>query len=593
MKTKNLILPIVWFGLFLNYTNAQQIPVTDKSFNNDQGIFRFAIMSDRTGGMQPGIFKQAIDKVNLMQPEFVVSVGDLIDGYTEDSTIWNAQWDEFDAIVKNLDMPFYYLPGNHDASNKLMIEAWHKRLGKDYYHFKYKDVLFLALNTDELEGGGIGLEQVAYAKKVLAENQDVKWTLVFMHRPLWSYGDRSGYDDIEKALGKRPYTVFSGHHHHYRYKMQNGMEHFTLATTGGGSNLRGANVGEFHHITWVTMKEDGPTVAHVELLGICDKNVVHESDYEDIQILRKGNWLHVVPYVHPQESFERIAVKLIFENTSQKSLAIKGELPKNVNFSFSPNTIADTLLPNTKKEILVDVISNNGKTSLQLVNDKPLGFDMQAGFKGVGGDDIFLNTTKVLLADWQHKASVVDKAKVIDAELADWSGTDFIPVTQPQFFNEGWDWKGTDDGTFRFAVGNDNKRLYLAIQFTDELTILGKDISERQDKFYVHLDTQGKRFEIELAASGNANKPRIHWLKGSAKGLDAAITKTVKGQVLEMAIPLSELNVDKKLVEAIRINIGVMDHDRPENTKPSVLWWRPIWGSKDDYSESGVFKIAQ
>lgn len=591
MKTKNIIVHILWLGLFFNFTNAQQIPVTHKPFNSDPGIFRFAIMSDRTGGMQPGVFKQAVDKVNLMQPEFVVSVGDLIDGYTEDPKIWNSQWDEFDGIVATLNMPFYHIPGNHDASNNLMIDAWHKRLGKDYYHFKYKDVLFLALNTDEIQGGGIGPEQIAYAQKVLTENQDVRWTLVFMHRPLWSYGDQAGYGAIERALGKRPYTVFSGHHHHYRYKIQNGMEYFTLATSGGGSNLRGADVGEFHHITWVTMKEDGPTVAHLELSGIFDKNVVHESDYEDIQTLRKGEWLHVVPYVHPQAIFERLQVKLLFENTSQRSLAIKGELPNKAGFSYSPNVIADTLLPNTEKEVIVDIISMNGKMSVQLLNDKPLGFDMQAGFKGVGGDDIFLNTTKVLLADWQHKAYAIGVAKAIDAELGDWSDTDFIPVTQPQYFSEGWDWKGRDDGTFGFAVAYDNKYLYLAVKFIDERTILGNDSTERQDKFYVHLGAQGKRLEIELAAGESVKKPRVNILKGSANGLSAAIAQIATGQVLEMAIPLSALKVDDNLPRTIRINVGVMDHDRLENTKPSVLWWRPVWESEDDYSESGVFKL--
>ncbi len=592
MKTKNLILLIVLLGLTFNYTIAQKLPVTDKPLNNEKSVFRFAIVSDRTGGMQAGIFKQAIDKVNLMQPEFVVSVGDLIDGYTEDPNIWNTQWDEFDAIVASLDMPFYHIPGNHDTSNKLMIEAWHKRLGKDYYHFKYNDVLFLALNTDEIEGGGIGPDQIAYAKKTLADNQDAKWTFVIMHRPLWSYGDRAGYDKIEAALGKRNYTVFSGHHHHYRYKMHNGMEHFTLATSGGGSNLRGTDVGEFHHITWVTMKEDGPRVAHLELSGIYDKNVVHESDYEDIQVLRKGAWLHVLPYVHHQESFDRIAVKLLFENTSQKSLTINGKLANKDDFSFSPNSIEETLLPNTTKEIMVDVISNNGKASLQQLNDAPLAFEMQAGFEGVSGNNISLKTTKTLMVDWQHKANLVNSKKIIDADLKDWSGTDFIPVTQPQFFNEGWDWKGSEDGVFQFAVAKDNTQLYLGVKFTDELTIIGKDIAEKQDKFYIHLDA-GKRLEIELAASGNVKKPRINLLNGSAKGLNAAIVKTATSQVLEMSIPLSELKTDKEFPETIRVNIGVMDHDRPENTKPSVLWWRPVWDSESDYKESGVFKLAQ
>lgn len=590
MKHKNVLFFVTILWLFANQAHAQQIPVTNKPYNSSNDIFRFAIVSDRTGGMQPGVFQQAIDKVVLMQPELVLSVGDLIDGYTENPKIWNAQWDEFDAIVDKLEMPFYHVPGNHDTSNKMLTEAWRTRLGRDYYHFKYKDVLFIALNTDEIEGGGIGSDQIAYVEKILEENIDVKWTLVFMHRPLWSYENRLGYDAIEKALGSRAYTVFSGHHHHYRYKMHNGMEHFTLATSGGGSNLRGANIGEFHHITWVTMKDNGPRVAHLELSGIYDKNVVHESDYADIQVLRKGDWLHVLPYVHSVENFDRIPVKILLNNTSKRPLVIKGELEDNTNFSFFPKTIVDTLMPNTEKEISVDIISNEGKTPIKLLNDQPIEFEMMAGFSNFKGETISLKTSKPLLVDWIHKPSILNNPKEIDGKLTDWSISDFISVSQPQYFNEGWDWKGTADGTFQFAVAKDKKKLYLAVQFLDDHTILEKDILKRQDKFYVHLDTQDKHFEIELAASENAKKPHVRYINGSSSALDAALVQTASGQVLELTLPLKAF-YNRKKPDFIRINIGVMDHDRPENTKPSVLWWRPEWGTETEYLKSGVFKF--
>jgi hypothetical protein len=589
MKIKTLLLYILTL-LIVIQANAQKIPVTEKPYNSDDDIFRFAIVSDRTGGMQAGIFKQAIDKVDLMQPEFVVSVGDLIDGYTEDPKIWNAQWDEFDAIVDKLDMPFYYVPGNHDTSNKLLTEAWRKRLGRDYYHFKYKDVLFLALNTDEIEGGGIGSKQAKYIEKVLAKNQEVKWTLIFMHRPLWSYGNRLGYDAIEKALGKRAYTVFSGHHHHYRYKMHNEMEHFTLATSGGGSHLRGAKVGEFHHLTWVTMKENGPDVAHLELSGIYDKNVVHEADYADIQVLRKGDWLQVLPQVYSAEKFDKIPVKLLLKNTSEKPLVVKGVMKDNADFSFLPKQIVDTLLPHTSKEIVVDVISNNGKTPVKLISDQSIIFEMLAGFSSIRGDTISLKTAKPLLIDWHHKLTTIKHPKKIDGKLSEWATSEFISVSQPQYFYEGWDWKGAADGTFQFAVAKDDQNLYLAVQFSDNYTIMEQDISSRQDKFYVHLDHQGKRFEIELAASENINQPHIRWMKGSSNALNAAIAPTSSGQILEMSIPLKTLYLKRKAPNSIRINIGIMDHDRPENTKPSVLWWRPVWDSESDYEESGFFK---
>lgn len=42
-----------------------------------------AIIGDRTGGANvQGAFKLAMDQLNLLQPEFVINVGDIIEGYS-------------------------------------------------------------------------------------------------------------------------------------------------------------------------------------------------------------------------------------------------------------------------------------------------------------------------------------------------------------------------------------------------------------------------------------------------------------------------------------------------------------------------------
>src|SRR5262245_32187792 len=89
-------------------------PWTNLKLNNGPDTFRFAVGSDRTGGHRAGIFSKAVQQLNLMQPEFVLSVGDLIEGYTEDQEKLNAEWREFQGYVCQLQMPFFYVPGNHD-----------------------------------------------------------------------------------------------------------------------------------------------------------------------------------------------------------------------------------------------------------------------------------------------------------------------------------------------------------------------------------------------------------------------------------------------------------------------------------------------
>jgi hypothetical protein len=247
-------------------------PWTNLRFNNDPAEFRFAIVSDRTGGHRARIFSQAVEQLNLLQPEFVLSVGDLIEGYTKNPDVLAVQWREFQGYVSKLQMPFFYAAGNHDLANVLEDGIWRERFGRRYYSFLYRGVLFLVLCSDDPpdSGGHITDEQVAWAKKTLDENKEVRWTIVALHKPLWAQAnlETNGWLAVERLLADRPYTVYAGHIHHYRKFVRQGRDYYQLATTGGGSRLRGVPYGEFDHIAWVTMKQDGPVMANVLLDGI-------------------------------------------------------------------------------------------------------------------------------------------------------------------------------------------------------------------------------------------------------------------------------------------------------------------------------------
>src|SRR5262249_15035676 len=67
-------------------------PWTNLNVNNHAGDFQFVIVSDRTGGHREKVFSKAVEQINLMQPEFVLSVGDLIEGYTKDQEIAAKEW---------------------------------------------------------------------------------------------------------------------------------------------------------------------------------------------------------------------------------------------------------------------------------------------------------------------------------------------------------------------------------------------------------------------------------------------------------------------------------------------------------------------
>ena len=250
-------------------TKEAQNPWTNLNINRDDEKFQFVVVTDRTGGHRAKVFSRAVKQINLLQPEFVMSVGDLIEGYTKEEDVITREWDEFNGYLKELEMPFFYVPGNHDLTNRELVKAWNGRYGKRYYHFIYKDVLFLCMNSED-PVSAISDEQVAYFEKVLAENRNVRWTLGFLHKPLWVSTDnnRNNWAAIEKALQGRNYTIFCGHTHRYQKYIRNGMNYYNLATTGGGSRLRGPEYGELDHVVWLTMMNDGPRIANINLEGL-------------------------------------------------------------------------------------------------------------------------------------------------------------------------------------------------------------------------------------------------------------------------------------------------------------------------------------
>lgn len=290
--------------------HKKERPWTSLSVLDRPEKFQFLVVTDRTGGAREGVFEDAAQKIDLLQPAFVMSVGDMIQGYTEDESVLNAEWDEFDAIVDGIDAPFFYTPGNHDWQNKPMAKVWTERLGRSYYHFIYKDTLFLIINSELFDRTDAPwwrkpwkqlfakeqTEQLAYIRRTLAKHKTVRWTFVFLHKPYWrkrwvrpAEGEESPkegpwprhdyvppeWTTVETMLEDRDYTIFAGHLHTYEYGGEESGPHthdkIALATTGGVSTLRGVEYGEFDHMVWVTMTKDGPVIANLLQKGILGK----------------------------------------------------------------------------------------------------------------------------------------------------------------------------------------------------------------------------------------------------------------------------------------------------------------------------------
>jgi hypothetical protein len=311
-------------------------PWTNLRLNNDPADFQFAVVSDRTGGHRPRVFAQAVEQLNLLQPQFVLSVGDLIEGYSEDRPRVEGEWREFQTYLSKLQMPFFYVPGNHDVSNALQGKLWQEKFGRRHYHFVYRNVLFLILNSDDPPAklGNIGADQLAYVRAALGQNKGVRWTVVAVHRPLWSEPDpeKNGWLEVEQALAGRPYTVFAGHVHQFRKYVRQGQNYYQLATTGGGSRMRGVRYGEFDQIGWVTMKKGGPVLANILLDGVYDADMKKPpSDEDGVTVTNRRP-------THP------VRGQVFFEGSPAPGAAVTFHLlnPETKRFSHAGDALAES-----------------------------------------------------------------------------------------------------------------------------------------------------------------------------------------------------------------------------------------------------------
>ena len=264
-------------------------PWTNENFLDDPQEFSFAVVSDRTGGERKGYFPKAMDALNLLRPEFVMSVGDLIAGGGVPEKDLRKQWDELEGYIAKLKMPFFHVVGNHDIwtgfngpskGRTTSIRLWHEYCGTNtYYSFKYKDCLFVCLDSMERHEyypprEALSEKQLDWAARQFEENANVRWRFVFVHKPLDFMSDR--WLRFERRIAKYDYTVFFGDWHNHVKAVRNGKNYYMIGTTGGGidgnvyNDLRG---GYMDSVTWVTVTAKGPVVANLALSGIYDDDI--------------------------------------------------------------------------------------------------------------------------------------------------------------------------------------------------------------------------------------------------------------------------------------------------------------------------------
>ena len=577
---------------------TNQKPWNHVDLNNSPSNFQFAIVTDRTGSERPGVFMDGINKLNLLQPEFVMSVGDLIEGYTEDTARLNAEWKEFMGFIDQLDVPFFYVPGNHDITNQVMEDKWNELFGVTYYHFVYNDVLFLCLNSeDHLRGssrGTIGDEQYEYVKKVLEENEDVKWTLVFLHQPLWIQDNTIRWPDVERLLKKRKHNVFAGHYHRYFKMERNKGNYIALATTGGGSRMRGRAYGEFDHVVWVTMTDEGPIIANLFLEGIWDEDVVTE---EIIDLVRQRDFpVSIEPRYLEDVNQSEVSTEIRVTNTTDMPMKVKFTGYAHPKAVFTLDKEEVEVSPNSV-EIFQLRIPN--QSNMDLTDLRAFSFNTHITYTYEEGPDLIYDKDLFFLPMRKRQVTKAKKKVVLDGDFKDWTST-WIDISSENVRGNPFDHRGSEDCSIKFSTMHDDDKFYLAFDISDDEVYVNEERSHfRQDALILALDARpehisaankglGRHEQWMLFVRSFNKQDPVYRHDLLPPGVESSVKTTKSGLQIEVAVPMEYMNkMQLKPWTSVRLGIGYYDYDKSGEERTEMFWF-PAWDGNLNLPGSGM-----
>jgi len=264
--------------------------------------FRLAILPDRTTGRDWGLpyLKMAVSDLNRIAPHAVISIGDMIQGYTRSTERWDREAAEFSAIAGELAMPFYPLAGNHevvsgtrDREDLTFVRRYQKTFAPLYYSIEFDHATTIVCFSDDPafhgDGHGFGPAQLRWLQGELDRAVERgKATFVLMHRPLWRQRHDQWNETIHPMLVEAGVdAVIAGHFHALqREPDRDGVEYHILGTCGGMIDQHPL-AGQLQHLTFLRVSPEGEFSVYHQPVGMTlPDDYVRSVDQDRVFVLK-------------------------------------------------------------------------------------------------------------------------------------------------------------------------------------------------------------------------------------------------------------------------------------------------------------------
>ncbi|WP_017293184.1 metallophosphoesterase family protein [Geminocystis herdmanii] len=296
-KLKLLIVTLISLTVFillsnLGKNNSYSQVITENNFSPEiqqiitqynprqptRGDVRLLVISDLNSAYGSTEYEKEVDlavkMIPFWQPDLILCSGDMIAGQKSTLTPQQirAMWKAFDSHIaqpiRNLNIPFGFTIGNHDASGAisnnqftfqqerdLAVEYWHNPSHNTrvnfldrsqfpfYYTFEQNGIFFLVWDGSTSR---IPRDKLAWVEKSLASKtaQEAKMRIIIGHLPL--YAVAKGRDKVGEVLNNpeqlravlekyNVHTYISGHQHGYYPAHKGDLQLLHTGALGSGA----------------------------------------------------------------------------------------------------------------------------------------------------------------------------------------------------------------------------------------------------------------------------------------------------------------------------------------------------------------------